>query len=353
MKLVRISNVKPGEELAQSIISSEGNILLKSGIALNAVYINRLEKMGVHFIYVKDENLEDIEPEDPEFIGLKAEAIKAISGVFTKVQSSSKTQISDTVNIMENMVDYLTCNKGVTAIHLTELKTYDNYTFMHSLNSSVIGLYFGVEKKFTKNMLVDLGVGTILHDIGKVKVPHKILNKQGRLTPEEFEIMKKHPEYGYKILRDVKGISERAKSIVLQHHEKIDGTGYPYGVTGDKISYYAKIACISDVYDALVSDRVYRKGFPPHEAYEIIMMNSGKMLDPELVKIFQSNFSMYPLGVEVRLNNGCKGFVVGHNKGFPDRPIIRVLENLRGEKINPIEIDLLRIINMSITGVVV
>lgn len=352
MRLVRISNVKPGEELAQSIISSEGNILLKAGIVLNDMFINRLEKMGLHFIYVKDENLEDIEPEDPKFIGLKAEAIKSISTVFSKVQSSNKVQLNDTVSVVENMVDYLTSSKGVTAIHLTELKTYDNYTFMHSLNASVIGLYFGVEKKFTKNMLVDLGVGTILHDIGKVKVPYSILNKKGSLNDEEFEIMKKHPQYGYEILKNVPGVSERAKSIILQHHERIDGKGYPYGVTGDKISYYAKIATISDVYDALVSDRVYRKGFPPHEAYEIIMMNSGKILDPGLVKIFQENFSMYPLGVEVMLSNGLKGFVIGHNKGFPDRPLTRIVNNSKGEKINPIEIDLLKVLNVSVEGIV-
>ncbi|KMT22740.1 HD-GYP domain-containing protein [Clostridium cylindrosporum] len=352
MRLVRLSRVIPGEELAQSIISSEGNILLNAGVKLNERFIKRLEIMGLNYIYVKDSNLEDIEPEDSKFVQLKAEAIKSISNVFSKVQSSNNFKVKETINVVEDMVDYLTCNREITSIHLTELKTYDNYTFMHCLNSAVIGLYFGLEKGFTKNMLVDLGIGTILHDIGKMRIPHNILNKDGKLTDEEFQEMKRHPEYGYEILQKVDRISERAKSIVLQHHERIDGTGYPYAVKGDKISAYAKIACISDVYDALISDRVYRKGFPANEAYEIIMMNSGKLLDEELVKIFQKNFSMYPLGIEVMLNNGLKGFVIGHNKGFPDRPIVRLVTNGSGEKISPVEVDLLKYLNISITDII-
>lgn len=352
MRLVKLSRVKAGDELAQSIISGDGNVLLKAGVPLTDTFINRLEKMGINYIYIRDENLEDIEPEDYQFVQLKSQAIKSISSVFSKVQSSSKFKVKDTINIVEEMIDYLMSNKEITSVHLTELKTYDNYTYMHSLNTSVIGLYFGLEKGFNKNMLMDLGVGSILHDIGKMKVPLSILNKQGKLTDEEFEVMKNHPKYGYDLLRNMDSISDRAKKIALQHHERVDGKGYPYGISGDKISYYAKIACISDIYDALVSDRVYRKGFPANEAYEIILMNSGKTLDEELVKTFQGNFSMYPLGVEVKLSNGLKGFVVGHNKGFPDRPVVRIIFNEGNDNIAPIEIDLVKVLNVAITDVI-
>lgn len=351
MRLVRLSRVKPEEELAQSIINSDGGILLKAGTKLSELYINRLSKMGIQYLYVKDPDLEDIDPEDMKFLELKSGAVKSISNVFSKVQSSSKFKIKDTIGAIESMIDYLTSNREITALHLTELKTFDNYTYVHSLNTAVIAIYFGIEMKFNKNMLLDLGIGTILHDIGKTKVPIEILNKTTMLTDEEFGIMKLHPRCGYDILQKTDYVSERSAKIALQHHEKIDGTGYPYGLTGDKISTYAKIACISDVYDALVSDRVYRRGFPPHEAYEIIMINSGKMLDENLVRIFKGNFSMYPLGSEVVLSNGIRAFVIGHNKGFPDRPIVRITRDELGEKSKVLEIDLLNELNITVSKI--
>ena len=352
MRLVNLANVKPGDELAQNIISKEGKILLKCGISLTQVYIDKLLKLGINLVYIKDKNLEDIEGVDPKFMKLKTDVMQSFSKVFSNSQYSS-IKIDDTESVVKEMIDYLQENKNINSSYLTELKTHDNYTYVHSLNTSVISLYFGVKKGFNKNMLLDLGIGTILHDMGKIKVPINILNKKGKLTDKEFEEMKKHPVYGYEMLKNLKGINERAKKIVLEHHERIDGTGYPFGKTGDKISYYAKVACISDVYDALISDRVYRKGFPPHEAYEIILMNSGRMLDEELVGIFKKSFSMYPLGVEVVLNNNFKGFVVGHNEGFPDRPIIRMVKNDEGKEIIPVDVNLLEILNMSIKSVVI
>ena len=122
------------------------------------------------------------------------------------------------------------------------------------------------------------------------------------------------------LLRDVDEINEVSKDVVLEHHEKVDGTGYPYGLKGDKISKYAKIACISDVYDAIVSDRVYRKGFAANEAYEFILGGGETYFDMQLVQVFKNNFSLYPLGACVKLSNGLEGFVVEHTKGFPDRP---------------------------------
>ena len=352
MRLVNLANVKPGDELAQNIISKEGKILLKCGISLTQVYIDKLLKLGINLVYIKDKNLEDIEGVDPKFMKLKTDVMQSFSKVFSNSQYSS-IKIDDTESVVKEMIDYLQENKNINSSYLTELKTHDNYTYVHSLNTSVISLYFGVKKGFNKNMLLDLGIGTILHDMGKIKVPINILNKKGKLTDKEFEEMKKHPVYGYEMLKNLKGINERAKKIVLEHHERIDGTGYPFGKTGDKISYYAKVACISDVYDALISDRVYRKGFPPHEAYEIILMNSGRMLDEELVGIFKKSFSMYPLGVEVVLNNNFKGFVVGHNEGFPDRPIVRIVKNDEGKEIIPVDVNLLEILNISIKSVVI
>ncbi|MBZ4664098.1 MAG: hypothetical protein JG776_1813 [Caloramator sp.] len=353
MRLVNIERVKPGDELAQSILGADGAILLREGVILTDTYIRRLKNIGVEFLYIKDAHLEDLKGQDAEFLQLKSQAVKSVSTVFSKLQYNSVNEVRNTMDTILNIVEYLLENKDINSTYLMELKTFDNYTFIHSLNTCVLALFFGVNLNYTRNMLLDLGMGALLHDIGKTKIPTEILNKKGKLTEEEFEIMKKHTIYGYDIVKNIRYINERGKLVVLEHHERFDGSGYPNKLKGENISMFARIGCISDVYDAIISDRVYRKGFLANEAYEFILGGSGTFFDVELVKIFKNNFSIYPLGVCVRLSNGIEGFVVGHNKGLPDKPVVRVIYDEKGNSIQPIEIDLSKQTNITIVDVIV
>jgi HD-GYP domain-containing protein (c-di-GMP phosphodiesterase class II) len=217
----------------------------------------------------------------------------------------------------------------------------------------VLALFFGIQMSYSRTMLIDLGMGALLHDIGKTKIPICVLNKNGKLTDEEFNIIKKHPELGYNMVENVKEINDRSRAIILEHHERVDGKGYPYGLAGDRMHKYSKITCISDVYDAIVSDRVYRKGFPANEAYEFVLGGGGSFFDFDLVNVFKSNFSIYPLGACLKLSNGLEGFVVGHNKGFPDRPVVRILYDEAGNKIKPIEINLVSKLDICVGHIIV
>lgn len=353
MRLVNIERVKPGDELAQSILGADGAILLREGVILTDTYIRRLKNIGVEFLYIKDAHLDDLKGQDAEFLQLKSQAVKSVSTVFSKLQYNSINEVRNTMDTILNIVEYLLDNKDINSTYLMELKTFDNYTFIHSLNTCVLALFFGVNLNYTRNMLLDLGMGALLHDIGKTKIPTEILNKKGKLTEEEFEIMKKHTIYGYDIVKGIKYINERGKLVVLEHHERFDGSGYPNKLKGENISMFARIGCISDVYDAIVSDRVYRKGFLANEAYEFILGGSGTFFDAELVKIFKNNFSIYPLGVCVKLSNGLEGFVVKHNKGLPDKPVVRIIYDEMGNSIQPIEIDLSKQVNITIVNVIV
>ncbi|SEG13506.1 HD-GYP domain, c-di-GMP phosphodiesterase class II (or its inactivated variant) [Caloramator fervidus] len=352
MKLCSIFNVKEGDVLAQSIIDSRGNILLREGIVLTKRYINKLMDLGIIYIYVKDKNLFDIKGQDIEFLEIKTYAVKSLNRLYSRIEYYNSADFKDTLQTIIELVDYLIENKEVSFTYLTELKTYDNYTFVHSLNSCVVALFLGVQLSYSKPMLIDLGAGTILHDIGKIKIPHSILNKDGKLTDEEYDIMKTHCELGYDIIKDIKGINEREKSIVLEHHERYDGKGYPKGLSGNKISKFARIACLCDVYDALISDRVYRKAFPPNEAYEFILASSGTYFDPEIVNLFKKHFCVYPLGIEVKLSNGYHAYVVGQNKGFPDRPKVRVFKDDGGVEISPYDINLVEKPSLCIEGII-
>ena len=182
--------------------------------------------------------------------------------------------------------------------------------------------------------------------INKKKVPHK-------LTEEEFLEIKNHPIYGKEILVKNMYISDVVIDAVEQHHEKIDGSGYPYGLKGNQISKFGKVVCICDVYDAVSNDRSYRKKFSPNEAYELILGGSGSMFDEKIVMKFKETFAIYPLGSCVRLSNEVEGYVVRQNKGFPDRPVIRVLyDSETREPVQFYEIDLLEHLDIVIESIV-
>jgi len=327
MRLIGIKRAKSGDILGQSIFGKDGCLILKEGVALTEKYISRLENMGVNTLYIMDANLDDIKPQDPQFVEIKRDAVKSLSRVFSRLDYNDKAKVSSTLAAVREMVEYLIDNKEINFSYLLELKTYDNYTYVHSLNTCVLALFYGVQMDYSRNMLIDL---------------------EGRLTDYEFKVIKQHPIDGYNMLRDVDEINEISKDVVLEHHEKVDGTGYPYGLKGDRISKYAKITCISDVYDAIVSDRVYRKGFAANEAYEFILGGCETYFDMDLVQVFKNNFSLYPLGACVKLSNGLEAFVVEHTKGFPDRPKVRVLYDENGTVVKPYEIELINNVNIGI-----
>jgi HD-GYP domain-containing protein (c-di-GMP phosphodiesterase class II) len=353
MRLISSDKAKPGDILAQSIFGVDGCLMLREGIALTQKYIDKLVDIGVLYLYIKDANLEDIKGLDPGFLEVKTQAVKSLSKVFSKLQYNDTKGVKDTIGSITSMIEYLLENKEIDSNYLIELKTFDNYTYVHSLNTCVLALFFGIQMSYSKSNLIELGSGAMLHDIGKTRIPLNILNKNGKLTDLEFDTIKKHPLYGYQMLEDVKEISDRAKRIVLEHHERIDGKGYPQALPERKISRFARIVCISDVYDAVVSDRVYRKGFPANEAYEFILGGAGSMFDYDMVNVFRNNFSIFPLGACVKLTNGLECFVIRHNKGFPDRPVVRIVYDEQGNNIVPFEMDLKQKIDVCIESIIV
>lgn len=353
MRLISCDKTKPGDVLAQSIFGIDGCLMLRVGITLTQKYIEKLKDIGILYLYINDSNLEDIEALDPEFLEIKTQATKSVKNVFSKLLYNDTKCVKDAISSISTMTEYLLDNKEIDSTYLMELKTFDNYTYVHSLNTCVLALFFGIQMSYSKGNLVELGCGAMLHDIGKTKIPISILNKDAKLSDLEFETIKNHPLYGYEMVKDLKEISERSKKIILEHHERIDGRGYPQALPANKISRFAKIVCISDVYDAIVSDRAYRKGFPPNEAYEFILGGAGSIFDYDMVNVFKNNFSIYPLGVCVKLTNGIECFVVRHNKGFPDRPIVRIVYDEFGNSVEPFEIDLKQKIDVCIECIII
>lgn len=352
MRLEFIDRVKENDILGKSILTNEGNVLLRSGVKLTNQYIKNLRKLGVLYVYIEDDRLDDIDIEDERLCSLKQQTMKNMNKIIKNLNNANKKEAKNSLRIVENLVEYI-IESGDINKSLYDIKTYDNYTYVHCIDTGIMATFLGESMGFDLDELIELGKGAILHDIGKIKIPSKIINKKGKLTKEEFLEIKNHPIYGKEILVKNMYISDVVIDAVEQHHEKIDGSGYPYSLKGNQISKFGKVVCICDVYDAVSNDRSYRKKFSPNEAYELILGGSGSMFDEKIVMKFKETFVIYPLGSCVRLSNEVEGYVVRQNKGFPDRPVIRVLyDSETREPIQFYEIDLLERLDIVIESIV-
>ena len=225
-------------------------------------------------------------------------------------------------NIVENLD---------ASMWLTQLKKRDEYTAIHSLNVCVLSLTFGRALGLKTDELNELGLGALLHDIGKMQVPLEILNKPGKLSKEEFEIMKTHPQKGYELLLDDNNLSADVLAIVKSHHERLSGNGYPDSLPEQNISYYTKIVSITDVYDAITSDRVYHDGMTPHDAMQRLYEWMPNNFDQELMQKFIRTLGIYPIGSVVELKTGHIGLVVKLNENHRLKPVVMLVMNKHKE----------------------
>jgi len=212
---------------------------------------------------------------------------------------------------------------------LGRIREKDNYLLEHSVNLSVLMTLFGNHRNLSSDALHQTVVGALLHDLGKILTPDEILHKPGRLTPEEFEVMKLHARNSRDILASTEGIGEISVITAAQHHEKMDGSGYPEGLKGNEISEYGRMVAITDVYDAITSDRVYHKGMTPSQGLKKLLEWSGAHLDPVLVKEFIRCLGLYPVGSLVLLESGRLGVVIEANEHDQRLPVVRVMYHTR------------------------
>lgn len=239
-------------------------------------------------------------------------------------QGSREVDTEQAKSLVNQMIDNILVKPHAMA-WLTHLKNRDEYTLTHSINVCILALTFGRHMQLPREQLEILGVGALLHDIGKLRVPPEILNKPDRLTREEFEIMKKHPVEGYDILREDLLMSPQILDIVLHHHERMSGQGYPHGMLGDRISHLTKMTSIVDVFDAITSDRCYHDGLSPYIALQNIYRWTDNAFDKDLVEGFMACMGLYPVGSVVELNQGQIAIVIATTPKSKLRPMLLML----------------------------
>jgi len=271
---------------------------------------------------------------------IKKEAKQTIQCIMDEVRFGKQIEKEKAERVVMKMITSIFRNQNAL-LSLGRIKQADEYTYMHSMSVCVLMISFGKHLGFDLKQLRDIGVGALLHDIGKMKVPQDILHTKRPLTEEEFEKMKEHVELGRAILEGTAGIAETSVLLAAQHHERFDGSGYPEGLKGDRISTCAQAAAIVDVYDAITSERCYRRGLPPTEALRKIFEWSNCYFNNELVQQFIRCVGIYPVGSLVRLESGLLAVILNNDERSLLHPVVRVIyDTKKGKHVTPYDIDL-------------
>lgn len=340
MRKVLVDNAEPGSKLSKAVFTSEGRVLLTSGMILRDSYIGKLKENGISEIYIEDDISQGIHVSDAVCEQTRVEAKLLVKNLMDRYTFTSSVNADRVKSMVNRIIDELLNSKDVIA-NLSDIKFVDDYTFEHSVNVCILSLITGIGLGYNVLRLKDLGVGALLHDIGKLRIPEYILKKPSQLTVEEFEEIKKHTIYGYEILKKCKNISMISAFIAFGHHERYDGSGYPLQLRGENIHQCARIVAIADVYDALTSDRVYRKKLKPDEVLTYITSLGSHHFDKEIVKSFISYIAVYPIGTGVVLNTKERGLIIKSNKVVPTKPVVRVIYNKNNQKLKSFyEVDL-------------
>lgn len=313
MRFIPIDRVKPGMVLAKAIYDDADCVLLGAYVELTKEYIVKLVERGFPGIYIEDELSKDIEIQEAISNTLRNEAVRSLRDC----------NIDQGMNVAQKIVEEL-LNKKTVSLDMIDLRSFDDYTYRHSVNVAVLSTVVGMGMGLTPKELINLCAAAIFHDLGKLEIAEEILNKPGRLTDEEFAVMKQHPVMSYELIKGKWNISSTTKKAVLSHHENEDGSGYPHGLERDQIHLYAKIVHVADVYDALTTRRPYKKPYSPAEAMEYLMGGCGILFDQKIVKAFMKKVPLYPKGATVLLSTDEVALIVENQKHNNMRPIVRL-----------------------------
>lgn len=337
MKKMHIDLVEPGDVISKTIFQENGNVLLGAGMELTARYIQRLRNMGIDYLFIEDPLTEGITPEEPISDATRSAAVSEVYETMNAFKSNdlSKGKII-APNIGKNFKDIfgsimsdLSSRENII-VNLSSIHSLDSYLFQHSVNVAVLAGIIGLAKGLNRYQLEELGIGALLFDIGMTKMPEKLLNRTEKLTKEERALLETHPKEGFDILRKYHDISLVSAHCALQHHERYNGSGYPRGLMGNDIHLYAQIVGLADMYDALISPRPYRKRYRTSEAIEFLFAAGGTYFDHELIKLFCSHISIYPIATMLLLNTGQTVVVVQNSELALHRPVVRVVREADG-----------------------
>ncbi len=308
MKSVYTVNCNEGEILSADVYNENGTVLASKNTVMNDYIKNKLIGFGIYEVKIyeameNNKRYTRFNKKYKEYILQMKELLLSVT--LGSYDSIEKITLCLTNQIYKNIsdIDYI-------IFCLSKIRTNDEYTYIHCVNTAFYSMMIGNWLGMHKEKICDLVSASLIHDIGKTKIPEQILNKKGILDKEEFEIMKKHPFLGYEIIKDMSEFHSEIKEAVLLHHERMDGSGYPYGYKGESINLFAKIISIADVFDAMTQNRIYKSKVSPFDSFEMFLNEGVRLFDYTILYTFLIHIAPLYVGNKVQLSNGDIGEIV-------------------------------------------
>lgn len=318
---VEIDKLGPGMRVAKMVENQLGAVLLTPGMILDENIIMKLQRMGIPEVVIYNETDKEVEENKQKFTEQYIDSIGNFKEVMFDAKRQNNINFASLKKIADNSLQMDT-NRDIVSM-LSMVRSVDEYTYSHSVNVGILAMMFGRWAGLQEKEIKQLLYAGMLHDIGKAKIPDEILNKRGPLTEQEYNIMKTHTVHGYQLTKTCTLLSENIRQAVLLHHERNDGSGYPFGHKKDKIPFMARVLAIVDTYDAMTSDRVYRDQRPPFEVFALFEEDLPSY-DLLLTNVFMNRMAQFYLGEMVELDNGQMGEIVFLNPNQISRPIVKV-----------------------------
>ena len=326
-----IDECENGLRIAEHVHNEFGAVIVPKGTVLNSYIKERLKSIGLTYIKTYNREKESAESDGTFDDGLMIfeevkkvyeESTFQIRHIVRKIYEGEKPDMKTIENITKSIYEERYGRMEIIRC-VNHIRSKDEYTYQHLVNVAMLSMLIASWLKLPDSEVQLVTKAGLIHDLGKARIPEEVLNKPGTLTDNELTIIRKHPVLGYRLIEDSTALEDSIKKGVLMHHERIDGSGYPVGITGERIHLYAKIVAVADIFDAMTSERVYKKRMSPFYVFEMMRKNWFGVLDPEVMHAFLKNITAYYIGDTLKLNNGNEAEIVYINPMDVSRPIIR------------------------------
>lgn len=326
MFLLPLDAVRPGMILATDV-EVAGRPMLRTGVVLSSYHLRRLADLGVRTLYIY--------PPQASLPGGHAanrllaeptryQAFRVVRRQLRRVERGFVVEARPVFNAVEAILRDALAHPGVLE-ELQAVRAAHDVLFAHSVSVAAMAVFLGLHSGWDRADLVALGVGALLHDAGKARLPNLVWKKPGKLTPEEYRTVQAHTWLGFEAIRRQGAFDARSAHVAWEHHERWDGSGYPRGLSGDAIHPFARLVAVVDVFDALTTDQPYRPAWRRDAAISWIAERAGRDFDPIMVRRFLARVAPYPVGCWVRLNTGELARVVRLTPDLPARPVVEVV----------------------------
>ncbi|MBP7175300.1 MAG: HD-GYP domain-containing protein [Thermoclostridium sp.] len=331
---VRIGTCLPGMVTAETIYNNYGAVIVWENTKLDDSAINRLKDFRIEDIFIFESSLPHNQEQPPEetttarveeapFTEVYEKDTDAFKSVLYDLSTGKTVSLNKTIEIANSVYSRKNDNRDIINC-VTQIRKVDEYTYYHSVNVSLLSMLIGKWLKLSSDDIYMLVQAGLMHDIGKSLIPSDLINKPGELTEEEFLKMKKHSEFGYYLVKNMKGVDSRVSEAVHYHHEREDGSGYPFGLRGDQISQFAKIVAVADTFDSMTANRAFKLKKSPFEVFEMMQNSCFGYLNTVIIDVFLANISHYYVGYKVKLSDKRIAEVVYINRQHYGKPVLKI-----------------------------